>query len=74
MWYQATPDPRDDIYALACVAYLLLTGRHPFDSASARDAKNEGLQPERIESLTRGQWQALANGLAFEPGEPHGNG
>ncbi len=24
-------DPRDDIYALACIAYLLLGRRHPFD-------------------------------------------
>jgi len=28
-------DPRDDIYALACIAYLLLSGRHPFDHLSS---------------------------------------
>ncbi|MDH3440384.1 MAG: serine/threonine protein kinase [Gammaproteobacteria bacterium] len=66
MWYQATPDPRDDIYALSCMTYVLLTGRHPFGGASARDAKDQGLVPERIESLSRGQWNALLNGLAFE--------
>ena len=26
-------DPRDDIYALACMAYQLLAGKHPFDNA-----------------------------------------
>jgi len=66
MWYQATPDPRDDIYALACMTYVLLTGRHPFGGVSARDAKDRGLVPERIESLSRGQWNALLSGLAFE--------
>lgn len=66
MWYQATPDPRDDIYALACMSYVLLTGRHPFDNASARDAKDQGLVPERNDSLSRGQWSALLEGLAFE--------
>lgn len=66
MWYQATPDPRDDIYALACMTYVLLTGRHPFGGISARDAKDQGLVPERIDSLSRGQWNALQKGLAFE--------
>jgi serine/threonine protein kinase len=66
MWYQATPDPRDDIYALACMTYVLLTGRHPFGGVSAREAKDQGLVPERIESLSRGQWAALLKGLAFE--------
>jgi len=66
MWYQDTPDPRDDIYALACVSYVLLTGVHPFDGASARDAKEQNLVPAKIDSVARGQWQALLRGLKFD--------
>jgi serine/threonine protein kinase len=66
MWARATPDPRDDIYALACVSYLLLTGRHPFAGRPATEAVHEGMEPPRIESLSRGQWNAIANGLAFK--------
>lgn len=63
MWHQDAPDPRDDIYALSCVIYLLLSGKHPFDGASSKDAFHQGLEPEKIESISRSQWTALAHGL-----------
>lgn len=60
------PDPRDDIYALACVAYELLTGHHPFARKSASKAKAEGLVPAPIKTLKRRQMRGLLRGLAFE--------
>ncbi len=66
MWYQEDPDPRDDIYALACVTYMLLAGVHPFKGKSAKKAFEEDLVPDKIESITRGQWAAITGGLAFK--------
>ena len=65
MWKQADPDPRDDLYALACVTYELLSGQHPFDRQSAKIAHERKLAPKRIESLSRAQWEGLKRGLAL---------
>ncbi len=62
----AEPDPRDDIYALACTFYELLTGRHPFNKQSAVQARDAKMVPAPVPGLSRSQWRGLLRGLAFK--------
>jgi len=59
------PDPRDDVYGLACVAYELFSGKHPFNSNTALEALAAGLRPAPILSLDPRAWSALVSGLAL---------
>ena len=59
------PIPGDDIFALAILAYQLLTGRHPYAKKSAPKAKELGLRPGRIPKLSKRQNRGLARGLAL---------
>ncbi|HWJ34363.1 MAG TPA: protein kinase [Steroidobacteraceae bacterium] len=58
-------DARDDVYALACIAYVLLTGGHPFQDDNALKARTLRLTPARPGGLSRRQWRALRAGLRF---------
>lgn len=63
----AAREPRDDVYGLACVVYLILAGRHPFSGASAVTARDQRLTAQRPAGLSDQAWTVLAAALAFDP-------
>ena len=59
-------DARDDVFALACLTYLLVSGEHPLQRKTAIEARSAGLIPRQPAQLNHRQWQVLRAGLRWE--------
>jgi tRNA A-37 threonylcarbamoyl transferase component Bud32 len=60
------PDPRDDLFALACLSYELLAGEHPFLQRRATEARSLKMTPQRPPGLSARQWKALTTALSWD--------
>lgn len=62
----APRDARDDVFALGCLVYLMLSGGHPFDRKPATEARDSKLRPQPIAGLSRRARATLEAALAFD--------
>jgi serine/threonine protein kinase len=69
MFEGAERDPRDDIFALGCIAYQLLMGTHPFAMKPTDEAVAGNMVPEPIPDLDPAAWAAIVKALSFDRGQ-----
>ncbi|MET1254956.1 protein kinase domain-containing protein [Aliikangiella maris] len=53
------PDLRDDLYALGCIAYELLSSRHPFNKTPANQIKEQDVKLEKCKNIPASKWKVL---------------
>ncbi len=70
-WLGQVQGAATDQYALAVSAYLMLSGRLPFESQDAQALRAMALvsPPPRVPGLKRKTWKALERALAKDPSE-----
>jgi formylglycine-generating enzyme required for sulfatase activity len=66
MLEKGAPDPRDDVFSLACTTWMLMTGEHPFNGKSLTAARDEGIELLPAGKLTAREFRALQRALEFD--------
>ena len=59
------PVVEDDVFSLACVAYRLLSGKHPFGGTLSLVAMRKGFVVEAIPGLPSEEWEILRRALSY---------
>jgi serine/threonine protein kinase len=57
---------RDDVFAFACIVFVLLSGSHPFPNRTAMETAARRRKPKRPGRLTDRQWRVLQEGLQWD--------
>jgi serine/threonine protein kinase len=60
------PDTRDDVYALGCIAYEILAGKHPYGKLAADEAQRRKIRPANVRGLSPRQRKTLLAALSFK--------
>jgi len=59
------PEVRDDVFALAVMAYRIIAGARPFGRYTPLDAEKAGIQALRPSGMETAQWRMLQQGLSW---------
>ena len=62
----------DDVFSLACIAYRLLGGVHPFEQVPADEAERAGIRPRPLPGIDPTQWDTVHRALAYSRAERPG--
>jgi serine/threonine protein kinase len=66
------PVYEDDVFSLGCIAYRMLSGRHPFGGSPSAIAKHKGIEVASIPELGDEYWDVLSRALSYERADrPH---
>src|SRR6202140_4291190 len=60
------PEPADDVYALACIAYEALCGKHPFGRDTDPRIRGAHFRLTRPPGMAAHQYTAIVRALAFK--------
>lgn len=61
------PSPQDDLFALACISYELLSSRHPFDRQKLSLEELASYKLKKPRSMPRRFWRVVKRNLRYDP-------
>ena len=59
------PAATDDVFSLACLLYRLVAGYRVFGPRNAAEASQEGMKPQKPQSVNDEQWKVLKKALSY---------